>query len=121
MKPAVSARSRRECESDRRGTVIVLAVAMMIVVFGIAAFTVDFGMINVTKGQIQNAADSGAHAAMQELLKGIGPGATVTSQVASANAGGKAQSMVATFRSGDVASTQLSVERDVQFGRRSWN
>ena len=121
MKPSASALSRYEFKSDRRGTVIVLAVAMLIVAFGIAAFTVDFGMINVTKGQVQNAADSAAHAAMQELLKGIGPGATVTSQVAAANAGGKAQSMVQTFRSGDVTSTQLSVERDVRFGRRSWN
>jgi Flp pilus assembly protein TadG len=121
MKPAVSAMSRRERKSDRHGTVIVLAVAMLIVVFGIAAFTIDFGMINVTKGQVQNAADSAAHAAMQELVNGIGPGATVTSQVAAANAGEKAKSMVATFRSGDVASTQLSVERDVRFGRRSWN
>jgi len=121
MKPNASAQRRHECRSDRRGTVIVLAAAMLIVVFGIAAFTVDFGMINVTKGQVQNAADSGAHAAMQELLKGIGPGATVTSQVAAANSGGKAQSMVQTFRSGDVTSTQLSVQRDVRFGRRSWS
>ncbi|MBC7964498.1 MAG: hypothetical protein H7Z17_01130 [Fuerstia sp.] len=121
MKTTGSAMSRHEHRSDRRGTVIVLAVAMLIVVFGIAAFTVDFGFLNVTKGQIQNAADSAAHAAMQELVQGIGPGATVTPQVAAANAGGKAQSMVASFRSGDVASTQLSVERDVRFGRRSWN
>ncbi len=121
MKTTVSVMSRRECESDRRGTVIVLAVAMLVVVFGIAAFTVDFGFLNVTKGQIQNAADSGAHAAMQELVNGIGPGATVTSQVAAANAGEKAKSMVATFRSGEVASTQLSKDRDVRFGRRSWN
>jgi Flp pilus assembly protein TadG len=121
MKTTASAISWKECNSDRRGTVIVLAVAMMIVVFGIAAFTVDFGMINVTKGQLQNAADSGAHAAMQELVKGIGPGATVTSQVASANAGEIAKNIVQTFRSGDVASTQLSVTRDVRFGRRSWD
>ena len=121
MNPTASALSRRECKSDRRGTVIVLAVAMLIVVFGIAAFTVDFGMVNITKGQIQNAADSGAHAAMQELINGIGPGATVTSEVAAANAGETAKNMVQTFRSGDVASTQLSVTRDVRFGRRAWD
>ena len=120
-KTTVSVMSRKTCKSNRRGTVIVLAAAMLIVVFGIAAFTVEFGFLNVTKGQIQNAADSGAHAAMQELISGIGPGATVSSQVAAQNAGGKAQTMVQTFRSGDVASTQLSVQRDVRFGRRSWN
>ncbi len=51
---------------DRRGAVLVLAAAMLLVVFGIAAFTVDFGILNVTKGQIQNAADSAA-----QPLRGI--------------------------------------------------
>ena len=112
---------RNKQDSERRGIVIVLAVAMLLVVFGIAAFTVDFGLLNVTKGQVQNAADSAAHAAMQELVQGIGPGATVTPQTAASNAGLKAQTMVLKFRSGDVASTQLSVSRDVRFGRRSWD
>jgi Flp pilus assembly protein TadG len=106
---------------DRRGAVLVLAVAMLLVVFGIAAFTVDFGILNVTKGQIQNAADSAALAATQDLIQGIGPGATVTSQVAAANAGQTARDMVHEFRSGDVNSTNLSIDRDVRFGRRSWD
>lgn len=108
-------------EALRRGTVIVLAVAMLVVVFGIAAFTVDLGMVNVTKGQVQNAADSAAHAAMQELVKGLGPGAFLTAEAAATNAGTTAQEMVQRFRSGDVASTQLLVDRDVRFGRRSWD
>ena len=105
----------------RRGAVVILCVAMMLITLGIAAFTVDFGVLNVTKGQVQNAADSAAHAALQELSKGLGPGATSTSQQASTAAGTKAQSMVARFRSGDVSSTQLSPGRDLRFGRRSWN
>lgn len=112
---------RQVGNSDRRGTVIVLAVAMLLIMFGIAAFTVDFGVINVTKGQIQNAADSAAHAAMQELVLGIGPGATVSANVAKVNAGKTAKTMVQQFQSGDVSATNLSVERDVRFGRRSWN
>ena len=107
--------------SGRRGTVIVLAAAMMLVVIGIAAFTVDFGLLNVTKGQMQNSADSAAHAAMQELVQGIGPGAAITALVASSNAGTKAETMVHRFRTGDVNSTQLTASRDVRFGRRSWN
>ncbi len=112
---------RQVGNSDRRGTVIVLAVAMLLIMFGIAAFTVDFGVINVTKGQIQNAADSAAHAAMQELVPGIGPGATVSANVAKVNAGQTAKTMVQQFQSGDVSATNLSVDRDVRFGRRSWN
>ena len=106
---------------DRRGTVVVLAIAMLLIVFGIAAFTVDFGFINVTKGQIQNAADSAAHAAMQELVRGIGPGATVSADTARENAGQTAKTMVQQFQSGDVSSTKLSIERDLRFGRRSWD
>lgn len=105
----------------RRGTVIILSVVMMLVVLGITAFTVDFGVLNVTKGQVQNAADSAAHAGLQELSAAIGPGATKTSQAAMTAAGNKAQQMVARFRSGDVLSTVLDVNRDVRFGRRSWN
>lgn len=82
---------------------------------------VDFGLINVTKGQIQNAADSAALAAMQELVKGIGPGATVSSNTAKETAGEKAKFMVQQFPSGDVSATNLSVGRDVRFGRRSWD
>jgi len=106
---------------NRRGTVLVLAVAMMLVVFGIAAFTVDIGMLNVTKGQIQNAADSAAHAAMQDLIQSIGPGATMTSQTAAENAGQTARDMVHGFRSGDLNSTVLVAQRDMRFGRRSWD
>lgn len=106
---------------NRRGSVLVLAVVMMVVVFGIAAFTVDFGMLNVTKGQIQNAADSAAHAAMQDLIHGIGPGATMTSQVAAENARTTAKTIVHGFRSGDLNSTELDGQRDMRFGRRSWD
>jgi len=116
----LGSRQRHE-DPERRGTVIILAVAMMLVMLGVAAFTVDFGLLNVTKGQIQNAADSAAHAAMQELVQGIGPGAAVTSKTAAENAGETARLMVQRFRTGDVQSTQLEVARDIRFGRRSWD
>jgi len=105
----------------RRGTVIILAAVMMFVVLGIAAFTVDYGMLTVTKGQLQNAADSAAHAAMQELLNGLGPGAMLTPGQAAEEAGNDAVNVVNDFRSGDTLSTQLNVNRDIRFGRRSWD
>lgn len=124
MKSTLSARSankgfRRQC--NRQGTVIVLAACMMVVVIGIAAFTVDFALINITKGQVQNAADSAAHAAMQDLLKGLGPGGTVTPAAAASLAETTAANMTRRFSSGDVSSTQLRPERDMRFGCRSWN
>lgn len=121
MKRSTAINCRTHDVSGRRGIVLVLAMVMLLVVLGIAAFTVDFGLLNVTKGQVQNAADSAAHAAMQDLVQGIGPGATLTSQAAAERAGTTARNMVSQFRSGELASTELSVSRDVRFGRRSWD
>jgi Flp pilus assembly protein TadG len=106
---------------NRRGTVIILSSVILVIVLGIAAFTVDIGLINVTKGQAQNAADSAAHAAMQKLVEAFGPGALVSSQTASTNAGTTATAMVARFRTGDRNSTTLVASRDMRFGQRTWN
>ncbi len=124
MKSILSARSatkgfRGHC--NRQGTVIVLAACMMVVVIGIAAFTVDFALVNVTKGQVQNAADSVAHAAMQDLLNSLGPGGTITPAAAASLAQTTAAGMTRRFRSGEVSVTQLRPERDMRFGCRSWN
>ncbi|MEZ6127055.1 MAG: pilus assembly protein TadG-related protein [Planctomycetaceae bacterium] len=105
----------------RKGAVIVLAAVMLMVVIGFVAFTVDIGMIALTKGQIQNAADSAAHAATLELSQSFGPGAQVTAQTAESVARSRAVEMVSRFRTGDVASTEADEVRDVRVGRRSWN
>lgn len=108
-------------KQQRRGTVIVLSAVILLIVLGIAAFTVDFGVMNITKGQTQNAADSGAHGGMMKLLDGFGPGATVSSETAANNASKQATTLVAKFRTDDVAATQLLASRDVRYGRRTWN
>jgi Flp pilus assembly protein TadG len=118
MKLSVGQCGRRQ---QRRGTVIILSAVVLLVVLGIAAFTIDFGVLNVTKGQSQNAADSAAHGGMMKLLDGFGPGATVDSSTAATNAGAQATALVAKFRTDDVVSTQLVASRDVRYGRRSWN
>ena len=105
----------------RKGAVIVLAAAMLIVVFGFAAFTVDFGMIALTKGQIQNAADSAAHAAVLEVSRSFGPGGELTQDQAEDAARARAVEMVGLFRSGDQPITAADETRDVRLGRRSWN
>lgn len=100
---------------------MVLAAAMLVVVFAFAAFTVDVGMMTMTKGQIQNAADSAAHAATAELPDGFGPGAVLTQSAVESNARDMAEEMVQRFRSGDLDSTPSNGTRDVRIGRRSWN
>ena len=67
---------------SREGTILVLSAVVLVVVLAFVSFTVDFGMITVTKGQLQNAADSAALAATQELVRSYGPGSTVSASTA---------------------------------------
>ncbi|MCA9036809.1 MAG: hypothetical protein KDA91_16860 [Planctomycetaceae bacterium] len=105
----------------REGSILVMAAVVMAIVMAFAAFTVDLGMITVTKGQLQNAADSAAHATAKELLRAFGPSATLTPAEAETAARARAVEMVGRFRSGDVQSTIAVDTRDVRFGNRSWD
>ena len=115
-------RSRLRPDSEaRRGAILVLAAAMLMVVIGFAAFTVDFGMVTLTKGHMQSAADSAAHAATLEIARSFGPGGELTAQAAEDIARDRAVEMVARFRTGDVSSSQADAVRDVRVGRRTWS
>jgi len=59
---------RRQSE-DRRGIILVLAAACLILILAFAAFTVDVGYILVTKTELQHATDAAVLAATQELLE----------------------------------------------------
>ncbi|MCA9065412.1 MAG: hypothetical protein KDA96_20230 [Planctomycetaceae bacterium] len=106
---------------DRRGSILPMAAAMLVVVFAFAAFTVDFGVITVAKGQMQNAADASAHAAMLELTDALAPGYAASQSTAAANARERAVEMVGRFRTADVNSTIADANRDVRLGRRSFD
>ena len=117
-------RNRFRCtenDKNRRGAIMILAVAMLVVVFGFAAFTVDFGMITLTKAQMQNAADSSAHAAVLEVARSFGPGSEVSVTVAETASRDRAVEIVGHFRTGDLVSTDADQTRDVRLGRRSWD
>lgn len=115
--PAVS-----NCHSsDRRGAILVFAGALLVVVIGVAAFTVDFGMVTLTKAQMQNASDSAAHAAVLEISRGFGPGGEISETEAESVARAAAIDMVSRFRTGDVLATDADLIRDVRVGRRTWN
>lgn len=116
-----SQRTAGRRETDRRGAIIVFAVVMIVVALAFAAFTVDFGMVNVTKGQMQSASDSAAHAAVLEVARSFGPGYELTASQAEAVARARAVEMISRFRTGDVVSTEADQTRDVRVGRRSWD
>ena len=55
---------------QRKGAILVLAAVLMVFVFAFVAFTVDIGYMTLTKGELQNAADSAALAGVMSLGDG---------------------------------------------------
>ncbi|MGE3315221.1 MAG: pilus assembly protein TadG-related protein [Planctomycetaceae bacterium] len=113
--------ARRFAAGTRRGAVIVLVVAILIMVFAFTAFTVDVGYITLTRGQLQNAADAAAKAAAMELPAAIGKGATLTTDQVKVVAGGAAVEVAAANRAGDRDEVFADSVRDVQYGRVTWD
>jgi len=105
----------------RRGAIIVLVVAVLILVFAFTAFTVDVGYITLTRGQLQNAADAAAKAAALELPAGIGKGATLDAGEVEDVAGEAAVDTAAANQAGEQDSIYAVADRDVRFGRVLWN
>jgi hypothetical protein len=57
-------------QQKRRGNIVVIAVAMLVVVVGFMAFSIDYGYIVVAESDQQNAADSGALSGARALKNG---------------------------------------------------
>jgi Flp pilus assembly protein TadG len=55
--------------ASRRGNVLVLTAALLIVIFAVIAFAVDIGYMQVAKAELQRTADAAAIAAAWELVK----------------------------------------------------
>jgi hypothetical protein len=89
---------------NHKGSAVIFVAVAMVVLLGMAALAVDLGYLYVVKGELQNAADSGALAGAQVLYNDAG-----TSVNAGANA--MAQSYVQQNYSEKAQVTVLSVER----------
>ena len=84
--------------SDRRGAILVLAAIVMIVLLAFVAMTVDVGFVELTRTQLQSAADAGALAGAMELS------ATDDPAVVRTNATNAILQTAAMHRAGDKAS-----------------
>jgi len=107
--------------SQRRGFVTVLAACVLVVLFGMLAFTLDIGFITATRSQMRNAADAAALAACQELPPGLGKGAAQSTTTVKTNAEAVAVALASYHRAGDVSSAAVIPSRDIRFGRRDWD
>lgn len=105
----------------RRGSILVLTVAMLVAVFAFTSFTVDVGLITVTKAQLETAADAGSLAAALELSQGMGPAAVLNADEVAAAGRQAAVDTAALHRSGDLSSAYVDATRDVRFGQVYWD
>jgi hypothetical protein len=118
--------SRTPCDAGppdrkRRGNIVVLGAAMLVMIFGFAAFSVDVGFLTVTKAQIQAAAAAAALAACMELPEGLGMGATLMPHQVEALAGQAAVEVAALHRAGDRDVVHVDAQRDLRFGQAVWD
>jgi Putative Flp pilus-assembly TadE/G-like/von Willebrand factor type A domain len=101
--------------ANRRANILVLSALLMTLIFAMAAFSIDIGLIALTKCRLQNAADAAALAAAQEL-SGVDDPATVRS-----NARAAARDVVIANFGGNSANANFDAEQDIEFGHATWD
>lgn len=106
---------------NRRGNIIVMSAAALVMVFGFTAFTVDVGYITLTKAELQKSSDAAALGAVIDLADALGPGQTVTQSQAETNARASAVAVAAANRSGGQASSYADPNRDIRVGKYTWD
>ena len=115
MRPNISVTEKRSPSENRRGVIIVLSAILLVVMLGFVAFTVDIGNVQLTRTQLQSAADAAALAAAIELS------GTSTPAVVRANAQAAAVAVAALHRNGDQSSVTIDPVNDITFGKITWN
>lgn len=99
----------------RRGAILVLAAVLMVVLLGFVALTVDSGFIQLTRTQLQCAADAAALSGAMELSGTDDPALVRT------NANREIVKTAAMYRAGDKASVTINPNADITYGKLVWN
>lgn len=111
---SIAEKFKRLTGEKRKGAVLVLAAALMVMVLGFATFSIDIGYLTLAKNQMQTAADAAALAGASELS------GTLTPSVVAANVRQAAVAAAAANRAANQSSVYLR-ESDVILGSRTWN
>lgn len=99
----------------RRGAILVLSAVLMVVLLGFVAMTVDVGFIQLTRTQLQAAADASALSGAMELS------AVETPAIVRQNARNAAVETAAMYRAGNQSSVTIDPIADITFGKLVWN
>ncbi len=108
-------------EERRSGSVMILCIGLLIMLFAFTAFAVDIGYITLTRAQLQKSADAAALAANLELYDGWGASATKTPAQVAAAARAAAVSVASSNEAGGLQSTYINPNTDVRLGQRQWD
>ncbi len=108
-------------DHQRRGSVMILSLGLLIMLFAFTAFAVDIGYVTLTRAQLQKSADAAALAANLELYDGWGVSATKTPSQVAAAAKAAAVSVAASNEAGGLQSTYINPNTDVRLGQRQWD
>lgn len=100
---------------NRRGNIIVLSAALLSLVMGFAAFSIDIGYLTLVKGQLQSAVDAATLAAAMELNP-HGNQADVEAAVKQS-----ALEVARLNRVGPYPGLLLDSTTDIELGRRDWD
>ncbi len=115
------------CMKSRRrsrfggGAVFAISAFLLIGLLGVTGLVFDVGHIKVTRTQLQAGADASDLAAAAELPFGLGVGATRTQAETEAAAKAVAVNYSALHRSGDLSSAYVDPDRDVEFGKATYD
>lgn len=105
----------------RRGTILVLAAVLLVIIFGMVAFSVDLGYAALTRSQLQIAADASALGACLELSDGLGPQPVNTLAETKSVSSAAAVSIAGSNKNGEQAGTYLDTSSDIAFGQATYN
>jgi len=105
---------RRFTGLKRKGAVLVLAAALMVIVMAFASLSIDVGYLSLARTQMQTAADAAALAGASELSGTLAPAQVKINAIAAAKETALAN------RAANQSSVFLR-DSDIVLGKRSWN
>lgn len=120
LRASSRSQSNHSTEHSRKGGILVLSAACIVVLCALTAFAVDIGYITLTKAQLQNASDAAALAGAADLTSGLGWQNTLAA-TAETNARQSAVTIAGLNKAAGNEGVFLDSTRDVRFGNRSWN
>jgi hypothetical protein len=110
----------RRSRKSRKGTIAAITALLLLAILGLVACALDIGWIEMTRTQLQSAADASSLAGGTELIDGLGYFATKTPDEVVDAATPVAIEFAGYNRNADLDSTLVDGDRDIEFGKATF-